>query len=239
MTDRQAKSQHVAEQFKTLFAQMQKLAQEADHQELVAQIHSDAQLTHLQRHIFQELLYDQPSPSSTLRDELTGLLIRSSLIESLDLALRGLQQSSNAILAVCFIDLDGFKEINDQHGHALGDQALCLVSARLQNSIRSDDLLCRWGGDEFVVVLQNVDRPESVENLANRLLTAISHPLRLSADEPLTLFLGASIGVSIVMPATSIASQEKVDALTFIEQADQAMYSAKKAGKNRIEITTS
>lgn len=238
MTDRQAKSQYVAEQFKTLFAQMQKLAQEADHQELVAQIHSDAQLTHLQRHIFQELLYDQPSPSSTLRDELTGLLIRSSLIESLDLALRGLQ-SSNAILAVCFIDLDGFKEINDQHGHALGDQALCLVSARLQNSIRSDDLLCRWGGDEFVVVLQNVDRPESVENLANRLLTAISHPLRLSADEPLTLFLGASIGVSIVTAAISIASLEQVDALTFIERADQAMYNAKKAGKNRIEITTS
>jgi diguanylate cyclase (GGDEF)-like protein len=237
MTDRQAKSQHVAEQFKTLFAQMQKLAQEADHQELIAQIHSDAQLTHLQRHIFQELLYDQPSPSSTLRDELTGLLIRSSLLESLDLALKGLQ-GSNAILAVCFIDLDGFKEINDQHGHALGDQALSLVSARLQNSIRSDDLLCRWGGDEFVVVLQNIDRPESVENLANRLLTAISHPLRLSADEPLTLFLGASIGVSIVMPSTSIASQEKVDALTLIERADQAMYNAKKAGKNRIEITT-
>lgn len=238
MTDRQAKSQHVAEQFKTLFAQMQKLAQAANHQELIAQIHSDAQLTHLERHIFQELLYDQPSPSSTLRDELTGLLIRSSLLESLDLALRGLQ-SSNTILAVCFIDLDGFKEINDQHGHALGDQALCLVSTRLQNSIRSDDLLCRWGGDEFVVVLQNVDRPESVENLANRLLTAISHPLRLSADEPLTLFLGASIGVSIVTAATSIASQEQVDALTFIERADQAMYSAKKAGKNRIEITTS
>ena len=237
MTDRQAKSQHVAEQFKTLFAQMQKLAQEADHQELIAQIHSDAQLTHLQRHIFQELLYDQPSPSSTLRDELTGLPIRSSLLESLDLALKGLQ-GSNAILAVCFIDLDGFKEINDQHGHALGDQALSLVSARLQNSIRSDDLLCRWGGDEFVVVLQNIDRPESVENLANRLLTAISHPLRLSADEPLTLFLGASIGVSIVTAATSMASLEQVDALTFIERADQAMYNAKKAGKNRIEITT-
>ena len=237
MTDSQAKSQHVAEQFKALFAQMQKLAQVANHQKLVAQIHSDAQLTHLQHHIFQELLYDQPSPSSILRDELTGLLIRSSLLESLDLALKGLQ-SSNVILAVCFIDLDGFKEINDQHGHALGDQALSLVSTRLQNSIRSDDLLCRWGGDEFVVVLQNIDRPESVENLANRLLIAISHPLRLSADGPLTLFLGASIGVAIVRPATSIASQKKLDALTFIERADQAMYNAKKAGKNRIEITT-
>ena len=238
MTDRQAKSQHVTEQFKTLFAQMQKLTQEANHQELIAQIHSDAQLTHLQRHIFHELLYDQPSPSLTLRDELTGLLIRSSLLESLDLALKGLQ-SSNAILAVCFIDLDGFKEINDQHGHALGDQALSLVSTRLQSSIRSDDLLCRWGGDEFVVVLQNIDRPESVENLANRLLIAIAHPLRLITDGPLTLFLGASIGVSIVRPATSTDSQEKVDALTFIERADQAMYNAKKAGKNRIEITTS
>jgi len=238
MTDRQAKSQYVTEQFKILFAQMQKLAQEANHQELVAQIHSDAQLSHLQHHIFQELLYDQPSPSSILRDELTGLLIRSSLLESLDLSLKSLK-NSNAILAVCFIDLDGFKEINDQHGHALGDQALSLVSTRLQNSIRSDDLLCRWGGDEFVVVLQNIDRPESVESLANRLLTAISHPLRLNADGPLTLFLGASIGVSIVMAETSIASQEKVDALTLIERADQAMYNAKKAGKNRIEITAS
>jgi diguanylate cyclase (GGDEF)-like protein len=236
MTDRQAKSQHVAEQFKTLFTQMQKLAQEANYHELVEQIHSDALLTHLQCHVFQELLYDRPSLSSILCDELTGLLIRSSLLESLDLALNGLK-SSNAILAICFIDLDGFKEINDRYGHALGDQALSLVSARLQSSIRSDDLLCRWGGDEFVAVLQNLDRPESVESLADRLLTAISHPLRLSADEPLTLFLGASIGVSIVKSATLIASREKLDALTFIERADQAMYSAKKAGKNRIEIT--
>ena len=128
--------------------------------------------------------------------------------------------------------MDGFKEINDQYGHAVGDRALSLVGACLQNSIRSKDLLCRWGGDEFIVVLQNIDRRESVEGLANRLLSAISNPLRLNLEEPLTLFLGASIGVSIA----SNSADEKMNALTLIEKADQAMYSAKRVGKNRIEI---
>jgi diguanylate cyclase (GGDEF)-like protein len=92
--------------------------------------------------------------------------------------------------------------------------------------------LCRWGGDEFIVVLQNIDRRESVEGLANRLLSAISNPLRLNLEEPLTLFLGASIGVSLA----SNSADEKMNALTLIEKADQAMYSAKRVGKNRIEI---
>jgi diguanylate cyclase (GGDEF)-like protein len=179
-----------------------------------------------------ELLEGEPAQSPTARDELTGLLVRSSLLERLDQAL-GSSSSRDSILALCFIDLDGFKQINDQHGHTIGDQALSLVGQRLQNSIRSDDLLCRWGGDEFIVVLQNIDHQKSVEHLADRLLNAISHPLRLSSDEPLTLFLGASIGVSILAPGVL---HEKLDALGLIESADQAMYKAKRAGKNRIVI---
>ena len=238
MADHQAKSLQVIELFKILFAQMQKLAQEVNHSDNLAKIDSDNQLTELERHVFHELIQNKPTQSVLLRDELTGLMVRSSLIERLDYVLEQ-QYCKRSVVAVCFIDLDGFKEINDQHGHNVGDQALSLVSSCLQNSIRSEDLLCRWGGDEFIVVLRNIDQRESVEGLASRLLDAISNPLRLSSDQPLTLFLGASIGVSIVKSATLIASREKLDALTFIERADQAMYSAKKAGKNRIEITTS
>jgi diguanylate cyclase (GGDEF)-like protein len=232
MTDHAVPAQ-LAEQFKSLFTQLQKLAQEANPQDVLAQMSSDPRFTHLQRHIFQELMHDQSAQFSISRDDLTGLLVRSSLVERLDQALEGLRDQTS-VLAVCFVDLDGFKAINDQYGHAIGDQVLSLISSRLQDSIRSGDLLCRWGGDEFVVVLQNVDRHQSVEGLANRLLGAISNPLRLSLDEPLTLFLGASIGVSVAPKLPLNASQPKIDALALIEKADQAMYSAKRAGKNRV-----
>lgn len=219
-------------QFQTLFEQLQKLAQELAHEDGISKIYADGQLTSLQRHIFGELLQGYPSQPPTLTDELTGLLVRSSLIDRLNHLLIN-PIAPDSILAVCFIDLDGFKAINDQHGHAVGDQALSLVCERIQNSIRSGDLLGRWGGDEFVLVLQNVDCQKSVEHLADRLLSAISYPLKLSANEPLTLFLGASIGVAIT---TSGVLNKGVDALVLIEKADQAMYLAKRAGKNRIEI---
>ena len=231
MTDHQAKSLQVAEQFKALFSQMQELANEITRLEIFDQISAESQLTELEHHVLHELRQNKPAQPILLRDELTGLLVRSSLIEQLDRAVEE-QIRQGTVLAVCFIDLDGFKEINDQYGHAVGDRALSLVGACLQNSIRSKDLLCRWGGDEFIVVLQNIDRRESVEGLANRLLSAISNPLRLNLEEPLTLFLGASIGVSIA----SNSADEKMNALTLIEKADQAMYSAKRVGKNRIEI---
>lgn len=216
---------------------MQKLAQEVDHPDILAKIDSDNQLTELERHVFHELIQNKPAQSVLLRDELTGLMVRSNLIERLDCVLEQ-QHCKRSVLAVCFIDLDGFKEINDQHGHNIGDQALSLVSSCLQNSIRSEDLLCRWGGDEFIVVLRNIDQRESVEGLASRLLGAISNPLRLSSDQPLTLFLGASIGVSVASLPLSSGEQKKMDALTLIKKADQAMYSAKRIGKNRIEIAT-
>lgn len=237
MADYQANSLQAIERFKILFAQMQKLAQEVNHSDILVKIDSDDQLTELERHVFHELIQNKPTQSVLLRDELTGLMVRSSLIERLDYVLEQ-QYCKRSVVAVCFIDLDGFKEINDQHGHNVGDQALSLVSSCLQNSIRSEDLLCRWGGDEFVVVLQNIDQRESVEGLASRLLDAISNPLRLSSDQPLTLFLGASIGVSVASLPLSNGEQKKMDAITLIEKADQAMYSAKRIGKNRIEITS-
>lgn len=233
MADHQTRPSRVIEQFIALFQQMQKLAQKARHQDVITLIQADPHLTQLQKHVFNELIYDQPSSFSLAHDELTGLLLRSSLLECLNKALVDVRLRGN-YLAVCFIDLDGFKEINDQHGHLIGDQALRLVSGCLKNSVRSGDLLCRWGGDEFVVVMQDINQRDFVLDLADRLLNAISSPLRLSADDPLTLFLGASIGVAVVGPEKCHQDQ---DALALIESADEAMYLAKQAGKNRIQFS--
>ena len=233
MADHQTRPSRVIEQFIALFQQMQKLAQKARHQDVITLIQADPHLTQLQKHVFNELIYDQPSSFSLAHDELTGLLLRSSLLECLNKALVDVRLRGN-YLAVCFIDLDGFKEINDQHGHLIGDQALRLVSGCLKNSVRSGDLLCRWGGDEFIVVMQDINQKDFVLGLANRLLNAISSPLRLSADDPLTLFLGASIGVAVVGPEKCHQDQ---DALALIESADEAMYLAKQAGKNRIQFS--
>jgi diguanylate cyclase (GGDEF)-like protein len=222
----------VLKQFQTLFEQLQKLAPKLAQDDRFSEFDIDADLTPLQQHILQELLLGYPSQHPALIDELTGLLVRSSLIDRLNQALSN-PIRDDSILAVCFIDLDGFKEINDQHGHSIGDQALRLVGQRLQKSIRSGDLLGRWGGDEFVLVLQNIDRQKSIEHLADRILSAISHPLKLSSAEPFTLFLGASIGVAVISAGVLA---EKLDALGLIERADLAMYEAKRSGKNRIVI---
>lgn len=232
MADHQVRSSRIAEQLKSLFVEMQKLAKEAKHQDFAGLIQSDPQLSQLQRHVLLELIHDEPMTFSYATDELTGFLQRSSLLECLARALVD-GQLHHKYLAICFIDLDGFKEINDQYGHVVGDQVLSLVGTCLNNSIRSGDLLCRWGGDEFVVVLQDIDRRESALTFANRLLNAISSPLRLNADEPLTLFLGASIGVAFIEPNNP---RHTCDALALIDMADQAMYRAKRAGKNCIQF---
>jgi diguanylate cyclase (GGDEF)-like protein len=222
----------VLRQFQALFEELQKLAPKLVQNDRFSGFDIDGYLTPLQQHILRELILGYPSQHPPLMDELTGLLMRSSLIDRLNQALMN-PMRVDSIMAVCFIDFDGFKEINDQHGHSIGDQALRLVGERLQKSIRSGDLLGRWGGDEFVLVLQNIDCQESIKHLADRLLGIISHPLKLSSDEPLTLFLGASIGVAI---ASAGVLGQKVDALALIERADLAMYEAKRSGKNRFEI---
>lgn len=230
MSEHQITSSQFVEQFKTLFIQLQKLTKQIKHLDMAASLQVDPRLSYFERHIFDELMHDQPTSHPIVRDDLTGLLLRSTFLHYLEITLKESNLRTN-FLAVCFIDLDGFKEINDQHGHAVGDQALGMVGACLANSIRSGDLLCRWGGDEFVVVFRDIDREESVASLANRLHQALSNPFRLKTNESLTLFLTASIGICI---AKSVESRMSTNALAIIEDADRAMYCAKKAGKNRI-----
>ena len=130
-------------------------------------------------------------------------------------------------LAVAYLDLDGFKAINDTHGHQVGDQLLIAVSERLHNALREGDTLARIGGDEFVAVLIDLEGASSSAQLFSRLLEAASAPINIG---DLVLQVSASIGVCFYPQA------EEVGADQLLRQADQAMYLAKNTGKNRYHI---
>jgi len=153
-------------------------------------------------------------------DSLTGLpnrvLLNDRLGQALALARRGMGQA-----AVLFMDIDGFKHINDSLGHPTGDLLLQSIARRLQECVRAPDTVSRLGGDEFVVVLQGVLRPEDAGITAGRVLKAVSeaHPV-----DHQQLYVTASIGVSMY-------PEDGADAETLLKNADTAMYSAKFNGR--------
>jgi diguanylate cyclase (GGDEF)-like protein/PAS domain S-box-containing protein len=131
-------------------------------------------------------------------------------------------------LAVIFLDLDRFKYINDSLGHAVGDELLQSVSKRLLASVRRSDTVSRQGGDEFVILLSEIGRPEDAATSAKKLLLSLSSPHTLGAQE---LHIGGSIGISIY-PA------DGSDAEMLIKNADTAMYHAKESGRNNFQFFT-
>lgn len=155
-------------------------------------------------------------------DALTGLPNRTYLSILMDEAIHRSRISRKA-LAVCFLDLDGFKQLNDQLGHAFGDQILVDVSRQLQQTVRSGDTVARLGGDEFVLLLENIDPDASPDILLNRILESVARPV----DSPSgILLLTASIGVTLYPEDLSPA-----DGL--LRHADHALYQAKEMGRNR------
>jgi diguanylate cyclase (GGDEF)-like protein len=155
------------------------------------------------------------------RDPLTGLANRSLFTQSLN------QRISESILlgnklAVFYIDLDRFKNINDMHGHPLGDQLLCIVAELLRNCVGSENLAARIGGDEFLLYVGPFGQIEEVLALAERLLRALSMPIRIDDNET---FTAASIGISLF-------PEHGDDAGKLIAYADQAMYRVKQSGRN-------
>ena len=126
-------------------------------------------------------------------------------------------------LAVIYLDLDGFKEVNDVHGHDVGDKLLIAVSLSMKEALRDGDTLARFGGDEFVGVLVDLEHPQDCEPILERILSAASEPVTLNNHE---FQVSASIGVSVY-------PQDNVDADLLIRHADHAMYIAKQNGKNR------
>ena len=159
-----------------------------------------------------------------MRDPLTGLANRTALQQHLTQALSR-NQRRQELLAVMLIDLDGFKPINDQYGHGLGDRVLAEVAKRLNLQMRESDLAARLGGDEFVMVCESVHSTEAVQQLAERLLHRLNQPMTLEGH---TVHVGASIGIAL--------SRDEDDTTTLIRRADAAMYQAKAAGRNRTQL---
>lgn len=163
--------------------------------------------------------------SQAYHDRLTGLANRPMLLEELKRVVKHATRDSER-LALLFIDLDGFKLVNDTLGHEVGDDVLREVAEHLQSVIRQSDLAARWGGDEFVVLLSNVRDTESAMAVAHKILDTMN--VRCLADRP-DLAIGASIGVAIF-------PQHGNDPAELIRQADAAMYVAKAAGKNTVRL---
>jgi diguanylate cyclase (GGDEF)-like protein/PAS domain S-box-containing protein len=174
-------------------------------QDITARKNLEARLAHDARH-----------------DALTGLpnrlLFQDRLAQVLDSARRHGRSA-----AVLYLDLDGFKAVNDQHGHAAGDQLLRHVAQRLQDAVRAEDTVSRFGGDEFGIVLATVAQPQDCEAVAGKILQTLAQPFVLNGT---VIHIHASVGAAL-FPAHG----EGIEAL--VAHADTAMYAAKHAGKNR------
>ena len=158
-------------------------------------------------------------------DALTGVPNRRLLSERLEQTLFESERHGRSC-AVCMLDLDGFKQINDNYGHAVGDQVLVMVTEQLKSVLRARDTLARLGGDEFVLLLAELGSISDGTQVIERLMTVIQQPLRCHNQ---LLSVTASVGVSFY-------PQDNADPDTLLRHADQAMYQAKEAGKNRYQL---
>lgn len=159
-------------------------------------------------------------------DALTNLPNRVLLSDRLHQAIAQAQRRRQHV-AVVFLDLDGFKAVNDQHGHDAGDHVLMVLAARMKEALREGDTIARLGGDEFVAVLIDLEDVAAAMPMVNRLLTAAAQAVTMDA---LTLQVSASLGVTFYPQA------QDMDADQLLRQADHAMYQAKLAGRNRFHI---
>lgn len=160
---------------------------------------------------------------SAKHDTLTGLPNRFLLSEMLHQLMKDVKRN-NQMLSLMFIDLDGFKHINDRYGHDAGDIVLIQVAQRIEKSIRDNDIVARLGGDEFVVVAADIKAKNELLPVLERILHDISTPIRFEEKQ---LFVSASIGVSFYPQSVDLGSE------SLLRQADQAMYEAKTKGKNQ------
>jgi diguanylate cyclase (GGDEF)-like protein/PAS domain S-box-containing protein len=157
-------------------------------------------------------------------DSLTGLPNRREFGERLRLAMARARRQPQT-LAVIYVDLDGFKAINDQLGHAAGDQLLIKVARRMEECVRTTDCVCRLSGDEFTVILEGAGHPDEVSRIANRIVERLAHPSQIGGQ---TVHAHASLGAAIY------TCDEDMD--TLCQRADTAMYAAKHAGKGRFVL---
>ncbi|HYD59611.1 MAG TPA: EAL domain-containing protein [Noviherbaspirillum sp.] len=174
--------------------------------------------------ITERKVYEAKIRHQATHDALTGLPNRNLLADRLQQAIHHAQRDGG-IAAVAFIDLDHFKFINDSLGHAVGDELLKVVAARLKSCMRAADTVARQGGDEFVIVLSNQKNVEAVTDTIRRIIAVVAEPSTVSGLE---LHVTCSVGIS-VYPA------DGHDAEMLLRNADSAMYKAKELGRNNFE----
>jgi len=178
------------------------------------------------RHAMARKSYESVLGERANYDPLTGLVNRALLRDRLDHALARASRA-RTLLAVMFLDLDGFKPINDRLGHDAGDEVLKVFGGLLSRIARRAETVARLGGDEFVIVLEDVDDPSDALAVAQRILRGLEEkPLPI---RPKDVQVSCSIGISI-FPA------DGADAPTLLRHADIAMYAAKKRGPNNVEV---
>jgi len=156
-------------------------------------------------------------------DPLTGVPNRRMLLDRLTQALDRARRGPHT-LAVCYLDLDDFKPVNDRLGHAMGDELLIRMTERLQGQLRGHDTLARLGGDEFVLLLTDMIQPDEWEHVVTRVMQTVQEPVSLGEH---SVTLSVSVGVAVF-------PEDDADGDTLLRHADQAMYQAKQAGRNRV-----
>lgn len=155
-------------------------------------------------------------------DNLSKLPNRLAFHDRLKQAISQARRSHNEV-AVMFLDLDGFKEVNDSLGHNAGDEVIREVASRLSSAMRETDTIARFGGDEFTILLSNIDERKGIETAAQKIIEAVAKPIHIENSDAMVT---TSIGISLF-------PQDGDDIDTLIRQADMAMYAAKEAGKNK------
>lgn len=163
--------------------------------------------------------------SLALQDQLTGLANRRLLADRMSRALLHAQRNKS-LMAVIYVDLDGFKQLNDTLGHGAGDTLLRLVAERLLGTVREEDTVARSGGDEFILVLWQISGPDHAAAVALKVLEALAQPYLIEGN-PVRVTSSAGVG---------IYPMHGTDAETLTRHADLALYDAKRAGKNTFRI---
>ena len=163
-----------------------------------------------------------------LHDPLTGLPNRLLLGDRLQQAIARCARHQEK-LAVVFLDLDNFKQINDTHGHGIGDQVLCAVAQRLQAALRKSDTVARWGGDEMILLLPEIHHAQDALLACQRLKSTVTNEL---ATDPMTSLLTLSMGIAVYPDDAQLPE-------ILLQLADRALYRAKSSSRNEVVLCSS